>query len=215
MAEKKSPKMLPSRLCRSLAISLSASPFYHPFQTSLRPLVTGFTPQKIHYRTNTSFFSSTSKNNRMAANKENNNNAHIDKLALILINSQNQQLVARSTGKSVFYTPGGKREHDESDKQALIRECFEELSVNLTDIGTIEPYGTFSAQAYGKPPGVEVRMTCYRIYPREAELKLEGLVKANAEIEELKWIDSSFDRERLTVTGLMILDDLKMKGLID
>ena len=51
--------------------------------------------------------------------------------------------------------------------------------------------------------------------PRGAELELEHLVKANEEVEELKWIDSSFDREKLTVTGIMILDDLKRKGLID
>jgi len=30
----------------------------------------------------------------------------------------------------------------------------------------------------------------------------------------LKWIDSTFDREKLTVTGIMILEDLKEKGLI-
>jgi hypothetical protein len=60
-----------------------------------------------------------------------------------------------------------------------------------------------------------VRMTCFRITPREAELELEKYVKASAEIEELKWIDSTFDREKLTVTGIMILDDLKEKNLID
>jgi 8-oxo-dGTP diphosphatase len=148
----------------------------------------------------------------------NEGNAFIDKLALIMINSENKQLVARSTGKSVFYTPGGKRENGESDEQALLRECMEELSVNLLTstkaTATIEPYGTFQAQAFGKPEGTMVRMSCYRVCPRDAELELESLVKASAEIEELKWIDSSFDREKLTVTGIMILDDLKEKGLI-
>jgi hypothetical protein len=57
-------------------------------------------------------------------------------------------------------------------------------------------------------------MTCYRVGPREAELELENMVKASAEIEELKWIDSGFDRELLTVTGIMILDDLTKKGLV-
>ena len=139
---------------------------------------------------------------------------HIDKLALILINSKREQLVARSYGKSVFYTPGGKRETDESDKEALIRECREELSVDLSK-STIEAYGIFEAQAYGKPEGTMVRITCYRVVPRDAELRLEKLVKASEEVEELKWINSSFDREKLTVTGIMILDDLKEKALID
>ena len=139
---------------------------------------------------------------------------HIDKLALILINSKREQLVARSYGKSVFYTPGGKREPDESDEEALIRECREELSVELSK-STIESYGIFEAQAYGKPEGTMVRITCYREVPRDAELRLEKLVTASEEVEELKWINSSFDREKLTVTGIMILDDLKEKALID
>ena len=143
----------------------------------------------------------------------------VDKLALILINSENNQLVARSKGKDVFYTPGGKREHDETDSEALLRECQEELAVNLFSPNgkhaTIEKYGIFEAQAYGKSEGTMVRMTCYRLCPRSAELELASLVKASAEIEELKWIDSNFDRNMLTVTGVMILDDLKEKGLID
>jgi hypothetical protein len=60
-----------------------------------------------------------------------------------------------------------------------------------------------------------VRLSCFRVTPREAEVELERLVKASQEVEELKWIDSSFDREKLTVTGILILDDLKAKGLID
>ena len=143
----------------------------------------------------------------------------IDKLALILINAKRQQLVARSCNRTVYYTPGGKREAGESDIEALIRECREELSIDLTSSSTtpaiIEPYGTFEAQAYGKPPGTMVRLTCYRITPRDAELELGHLVKASEEVEELKWIDSSFDRERLTVTGVMILEDLKRRELID
>lgn len=138
---------------------------------------------------------------------------YIDKLALILINSKQEHLVARSFGREVFYTPGGKRERGETDKEALIRECKEELSVDLSSF-TINKYGTFEAQAYGKAEGTMVRITCFRVLPREAELKLEDMVKANEEVEELKWIDSSFDAERLTVTGVMILDDLKSKGLI-
>jgi len=145
--------------------------------------------------------------------------SYIDKLALILINSERKQLVARSYNRDVFYTPGGKREPGESDEDALLRECIEELSVDLATCtktaATIEPYGTFEAQAYGKPEGTMVRITCFRVSPREAELELENMVKASEEVEELKWIGSDFDRKLLTVTGIMILDDLKEKGLID
>ena len=146
-------------------------------------------------------------------------NNYIDKLALILINSTNKQLVARSFGKTVYYTPGGKREEGESDIEALVRECREELAIDLLSAtktpADIVPYGTFQAQAYGKPEGTMVRITCFRVVPREAEIELESLVRPSEEVEELSWIDSTFDREKLTVTGIMILEDLKEKELID
>ncbi|KAL7553201.1 hypothetical protein ACHAWF_016483 [Thalassiosira exigua] len=155
---------------------------------------------------------------QMSPSSNGGDKSYIDKLALILVNSKQEQLVARSHGRSVFYTPGGKRETGESDEQALNRECLEELAVDISKAtrtpARIESYGTFEAQAYGKPEGTMVRMTCYRISPRDAEIELEKLVEASSEVEELKWIDSSFDKEKLTVTGIMILEDLKEKGLI-
>ena len=154
-----------------------------------------------------------------STNNEDKSNAHIDKLALILINSKRQQLVARSYGKSVFYTPGGKREPGEADIEALLRECREELDTNLLTStktsASIEPYGIFEAQAFGKPEGTMVKMTCFRVTPVETELQIAEMVKPNEEIEELLWITSDFDREKLTVTGIMILEDLKAKDLID
>lgn len=156
---------------------------------------------------------------KMSTTDTDDGNSYIDKLALILINSENKQLVARSYGKKVYYTPGGKREAGESDVQALLRECKEELDVDLLSatktLGNVEPYGTFQAQAYGKPEGTMVRMTCFRVVPREAEIELESLVQPSEEVEELAWIDSTFDMEKLTVTGIMIVEDLKEKGLID
>ena len=83
----------------------------------------------------------------------------IDKLALVLV-ANRKQLVARSKGKSACFTPGGKRETGESDIEALVRECKEELSVDLK-LESIKPYGVFQAQAHGKPEGTMVRMTCY------------------------------------------------------
>ena len=154
---------------------------------------------------------------KMMSNDGNNN--YIDKLALIMINSENKQLVARSYGKKVYYTPGGKRESGESDEEALLRECKEELDVDVLSAtktpATIEPYGTFQAQAYGKPEGTMVRMTCFRVVPREAEIELVSLVQPSEEVEELAWIDSKFDHDKLTVTGIMILEDLMEKKLID
>ena len=131
---------------------------------------------------------------------------YIDKLALILVRGR-QQLVAKSRGKNVYFTPGGKREPGETDIQALCRECKEELTVDLVQ-NTIRPYGVFEAQAFGKPEGTMVRMTCYMA-------DFAGELKPSEEVEELAWIDSSFDKEKLSVTGIMILEDLKQNDLID
>ena len=196
----------------SSTISSMASCLYRAFlATSLPHLIvlsavtTAFTPQF----TRLNMSSSTTTNEQKS---------YIDKLALILINSKRQQLVARSYGKEVFYTPGGKREKGETDLQALVRECKEELDTDLLTstktTASIEPYGVFEAQAYGKPDGTMVRMQCYRVTPVEAELELERLVTASEEVEELMWIDSTFNRSKLTVTGIMILDDLHEKGFI-
>ena len=65
------------------------------------------------------------------------NMSYIAKLALILVRGR-RQLVARSRGKTVFFTPGGKRELGESDEEALRRECKEEATVALLNI---QPYG--------------------------------------------------------------------------
>mmetsp|Transcript_25896 Transcript_25896/g.29814 ORF Transcript_25896/g.29814 Transcript_25896/m.29814 type:complete len:163 (-) Transcript_25896:590-1078(-) len=132
--------------------------------------------------------------------------AYIDKLALILVTNR-KQLVARSRNKSVFFTPGGKREDGESDSQALLRECKEELIIDLTP-ETIRPYGVFQAQAFGKPEGTMVRMTCYTS-------DYSGELQPSAEVEELRWIDSTCPHNDLSVTGIMILEDLKEKGLVD
>mmetsp|Transcript_6959 Transcript_6959/g.11218 ORF Transcript_6959/g.11218 Transcript_6959/m.11218 type:complete len:143 (-) Transcript_6959:160-588(-) len=132
--------------------------------------------------------------------------ATIDKLALILV-SDRKQLVVRSKGKTAFFTPGGKRENGETDEQALVRECKEELTIDLKT-ETIMPYGVFQAQAFGKPEGTMVKMTCFTA-------EYIGTLQANEEIEELQWITSSFPHDQLSVTGIMILDDLKGKDLID
>ena len=100
----------------------------------------------------------------------------IDKLALILVRDR-RQLVARTAGKTAFFTPGGKREAGESDEEALVRECKEELAVDIAT-ETMAPYGVFQAQAFGKPEGTMVRMTCYTA-------DYTGELTASSEIEEL------------------------------
>ena len=83
----------------------------------------------------------------------------IDKIAFIYL-KDGKILSTLSKGKDTYYIPGGKRENGESDEQTLIRECKEELTINIKR-NSIKYYGTFEAQAHGKSEGVLVKMTCY------------------------------------------------------
>jgi 8-oxo-dGTP diphosphatase len=129
---------------------------------------------------------------------------YIDKLAYIHI-VNGKVLSTLSKGKDTWYIPGGKREGNETDAEALIREVEEELTVRLKP-ETIKHYGTFEAQAHGKPEGTIVRMTCY-------EAEYVGTLRPNSEIDEIAFVDYSWKDNSSTVDGL-IFDDLKSKNLI-
>lgn len=129
----------------------------------------------------------------------------IHKLAYILIKDR-KVLSTLSSGKDTWYIPGGKRDGDESDEQALIREVKEELTVDLKP-ETIRHYGTFEAQAHGKPEGTVVRMTCY-------EADYIGELRPDSEVAELKFVDYTWKQLSSPVDGL-IFDDLKQNELID
>lgn len=131
--------------------------------------------------------------------------SYIDKLAFIDIHDR-KVLTTLSKGKDIWYIPGGKREEGETDEEALIREVREELSIDLTP-ETIILYGTFEAQAHGKPSGTTVRMTCYTA-------RYNGSLNASAEIQECRYV-SYLWREKSSPVDKIIFDDLKAKGLIE
>ena len=78
----------------------------------------------------------------------------IDKIAFIYLKN-GKILSSLSKGKDTYYIPGGKRENNETDEETLIRECKEELSIEIKK-DTLNYYGTFKAQAHGKAEGVIV-----------------------------------------------------------
>ncbi len=130
---------------------------------------------------------------------------YIDKLAFIELKDR-KVLETKSRGKDTWYIPGGKRDEGESDEQALIREVKEELNVEI-DPTTIVHYGTFEAQAHGKPEGTVVRMTCY-------QAKYFGDLTPSAEVEMMDWFD--YSKKNLTSpVDQIIFDDLKDRNLID
>lgn len=129
---------------------------------------------------------------------------YIDKLAWIYL-KDNKILTTKSRGKDTWYIPGGKREDDESDLEALVREIKEELTIDLNP-DTAQLYGVFEAQAHGKPEGTMIRMTCYT-----AEFK--GEIQPDSEIEFVDYFDYS-GKDKSSPVDKLIYDDLKEKGLI-
>lgn len=129
----------------------------------------------------------------------------IDKLAWIEIRNKSI-LSTKSFGSDKYYLPGRKRESGETDEQALTREIQEELSVTI-DAKTLIYIGTFEAQAHGHEEGVLVKMTCY-------SGKYIGELKANAEIEEIKWLNYS-DKYKISEVDKLIFDALKQINLLD
>jgi len=129
----------------------------------------------------------------------------IDKLAYIYLKDK-KVLVTLSKGKDTWYIPGGKREGEETDREALIREVREELTVEMRP-DTITYYETFAAQAHGKPEGVMVRMICYMA-------QFDGKLQVNSEIEKLDFF-SYLQKSRTAAVDFLIFDDLWDKGLIE
>jgi 8-oxo-dGTP diphosphatase len=128
----------------------------------------------------------------------------IDKLAYIYIVDQ-QILMTLSQGKDTYYIPGGKREPGETDVQAVTREVKEELNVDLLPESLVH-YGTFEAQAHGKPPGTIVRMTCYTG-------SFTGTPAPTSEIQDIAYYTYA-QRNLVGPVDQLIFDDLKNKNLI-
>ena len=129
----------------------------------------------------------------------------IDKLAWIEL--QNKSILStKSFGKNKYYIPGGKRENDETDAQALVREIQEELSVQL-DPNSLQYMGVFEAQAHGHPTGVLVKMTCYAA-------AYAGTLQASSEIESFTWLNYA-DRDKISAVDQLIFDHLKQQDLLD
>jgi len=135
----------------------------------------------------------------------NDNNKFIDKLAYIHI-VNGEILMTLSKGKDTYYIPGGKREEGETDHQALIREVKEELTVEINS-ESIKHYGTFQAQAHGKPIGVMVRMTCYTA-------DYEGELTPSNEIQDIAYYTYA-QRDIVGPVDQIIFDNLKNKRLIN
>lgn len=82
----------------------------------------------------------------------------IETVALIHIKGK-KLLLVRPKSKKIFYMPGGKLDAGEDNLKTLVREIKEEVNVEINP-KSVDFYGVFEAQAYGKDKGVIVRVHC-------------------------------------------------------
>lgn len=102
----------------------------------------------------------------------------IDIVTAVIRDPTGRMLVVRKRGTAIFMKPGGKREPGEDDLTALARELDEEIGCRLISATLL---GAFEAPAANEP-GFTVRAATYLA-------TVEGRIAAQAEIEELAWID--------------------------
>lgn len=97
-----------------------------------------------------------------------------------LVNDAGKLLIIRKRDTQVFMLPGGKVESGEAPLDTLGRELKEELNLDI-DTSELQSLGHFQARAANEPN-----------YWVEADVfvgSLKGAVRAQAEIEELAWLD--------------------------
>jgi len=117
-------------------------------------------------------------------------------------------LVEKSFGKDFYISPGGSIEEGETAKQALIRELMEEFSITVAEEGDLEEFGTFEAEAVGKP-GAVVKMEVFLVS------KWQGEPVASSEVEHIAWITSDYgDMPVGSIFAKNVIPELVSKNLI-
>ncbi len=102
-------------------------------------------------------------------------------VAAVIRDAEGRVLMVRKRGAEVLQQPGGKRDPDDRDDlHTLERELREELGCHMQREGA-RWLGRFSAPAANEP-GHVVEAEVY-------EVRAEGAFLAQAEIEEIRWVD--------------------------
>jgi mutator protein MutT len=120
----------------------------------------------------------------------------------VLQDDQGRMLVVRKKGTTAFMQPGGKIDAGETPKQALKRELFEELNVDI-DEQELEWLGKATSLAANEPE-TDVVADIFAVKQTDwPEFTL------TAEIEEARWLDQQSDLPLAPLTQDEILPLLK------
>ena len=131
---------------------------------------------------------------------------YLVKVGAIII-KDNQLLIDRNKTSPIFLIPGGKVEHSETNKEALARELFEELSVELKSANEFKTYYSNKA-LFDKVP---LKLVTYFV-------EIKGIPKPNSEILENVWLnaeDYTNKKYKLAPLFYQIIPDLVKKGYLN
>ncbi|MEK6820709.1 MAG: NUDIX domain-containing protein [Nanoarchaeota archaeon] len=121
---------------------------------------------------------------------------------------QNKKLlVVRKYGEPHFIIPGGKTKAGEKEEETLKRELAEELSVNLI---SAKKFKTYQAVHFKDKNKLIIMDTYFS--------EIEGKPEASSEIQEFKWIDSSYKEKGIKLASIdedYLIPELKKQGLIN
>ena len=113
-----------------------------------------------------------------------------------IIQEGNKVLMCRSRGREHYYLPGGKINPSESLEEALIRECKEEITIDIIP-SSIKLVTRFEAEAYGFQEPRIVIMNCFIF-------DYLGRIQAAAEIDDIFWAGME-DLEKLAPAGKVLM----------
>ncbi|WP_164512815.1 NUDIX hydrolase [Leucobacter chromiireducens] len=111
--------------------------------------------------------------------------------AVVLRDELGRVLNVRKRGTNALMLPGGKHEPGEDPRDTAVRECWEELGLEL-DREALRPLGVFRTAAANEPGHlVEATVFAHPLVPGASA------AAPQAEIAQLEWVDPALARDDL------------------